>query len=299
MLKDRIHWFAALLVSMSMVTCARYSDEPAPADDRRETLCDAAARTELDHHLERATDAACRAHVRCADAASPPIGIDTSMCHPAYMERWRGRARAAVRAGHARVDSVAVEAILTSFADEACEDLVEPWNSVDFARDTLIVGEVQLGDACTDSLECASGRCDGVCVTRHVEEPIREFTFGAKLSEVCGDQRCGDNLRCVGGGSPARCVHAVLPGGVCDAESYCQQGYACTAGRCTALPTIGGTCTSSLGCLEGLCDSGLCRAGQLDETCSDSGELALLLPGNESCAEGLHCDLSHLRCIAP
>ncbi len=268
---------------------------------RSESEARVASGLELGDYLARSSEAVCDAHVRCCDRWITSVGSDTELCHPAFISRAEQRMSRAVAQQRARFDPDRAASALTRLETPDCDALGTFGHvSLTDVRDEAFVGQGALGDACIESFECRSARCrEGHCVAPQPPPPGERLVADVGEGEVCGERRCGEWLRCVGGGdTPARCVRALGSGQLCDASGRCPHGFTCSDESCTAMPTVGTPCDPRTSpCLEGLCEEGRCRPGREGESCSENEELAFLEPDSQACADGLHCDLARLRCI--
>lgn len=269
---------------------------------RSESEARDASQLGIGDYLARSSEAVCDAHLRCSDRWITEVGSDTALCHPAFVSRAEQRMSEAVTHQRARFDPDRAASALTRLENPDCDALgTFGYVSLTDVRDEAFVGLGSLGDPCTESFECRSARCgDGQCVQPEPPPSGERLVGDVEQGEICGDRRCGDRLRCVGGGeTPARCVRALGPGQLCDPEGHCPHGFTCTDESCTAMPTIGTPCDPRTSpCLEGICEDGRCRPGKDGESCSENEQLAFLDAGSEACAEGLRCDLSRLRCTS-
>ena len=218
------------------------------------------------------------------------------------------------------VTSATLEACASALNESPCEFPAGPPQACDFK------GSLPGGTACTDSLQCQSGLCEG------------QFSFnpgGESDSRMCGTCQAAANIggNCNAGGcSTGACITqdttASMPTYTCtaivqgdvgapcdDLTALCQTGLYCAAqtGTCTPLGTIGtpcgdgspgdpGGCLAPLGCVgspgAAICSSGAPGAScsrDLDCSpgvgCSVSGQCVSITWANpgEACGDAIRC----------
>lgn len=167
---------------------------------------------------------------------------------------------------------------------------------------------LDLGAACADRSECASGICEGglcraaaeldaSCSASWVCVPEARCVGGTCVplpgdGEGCDAGRCAPGHACIAGTCrPSRadgesciasaqcplgsgcnaqhlCGRYVPERSPCDARVACAPGLACVEGTCLALPSVGTDCTRTGLCAAGICDGRLCREATLGAPCA-------------------------------
>jgi len=146
-------------------------------------------------------------------------------------------------------------------------------------RETSTCGEIPgAGMPCNDIsfTSCAAGTyCDGTtCRTR------------TGMGEPCTNAvSCVAGTRCEG--TPARCLSVVASGASCGDDVACPAGTACVAAACTALPTIGESCSGA--CYRGTCVSGTCTSATVGSTCPAG---ARRFDALDPCGDGSTCRIA-------
>ena len=123
--------------------------------------------------------------------------------------------------------------------------------------------------------------------------------LGQVANQTCSPGTpCAPGMRCTLDGS---CQPVSRPNEPCETKDSCPVGFACTQGRCTALPVSGEPCSDEMPCLQGACRSGACalladgEACQTDMTSRDLCAAACYgevceRPINDLCSADTDCD---------
>jgi hypothetical protein len=173
----------------------------------------------------------------------------------------------------------------------------------------------ELGAACADATDCASGACTGgICATppppAACDDGLKngdetDVDCGGSCSACIVDQHCGTNddcttLVCADVCQPPNCTDGVRNG----TESAVDCGGSCTG--CA----VGASCTTGTDCATGSCSKGACLASTCldklqngDETDVDCGGSCSPCTATQACVKGTDCDsltcAATKRCTAP
>ncbi|RYE93564.1 MAG: hypothetical protein EOO75_04080 [Myxococcales bacterium] len=170
----------------------------------------------------------------------------------------------------------------------------------------VFVGQVAIGGACLESIECApvAGQTvycggqkfeDGPGTCMVLTSLAAGAACGGQVEGICSDGLACDGQTCValpGAGqscektfacddasncefSSRTCVAKPAPGEVCAGDFSCPEGYFCnsfvTPSTCDTLLPRGAACQVGFHCLSGRCERGLCRETDLS-SCSGPGD---------------------------
>ena len=202
------------------------------------------------------------------------------------------------------VTSATLEACASALNESPCEFPAGPPQACDFK------GSLPGGTACTDSLQCQSGLCEG------------QFSFnpgGESDSRMCGTCQAAANIggNCNAGGcSTGACITqdttASMPTYTCtaivqgdvgapcdDLTALCQTGLYCAAqtGTCTPLGTIGTPCGDGSPGDPGGCLAPLACVGSPGAATCSSGAPGASCSYDLDCSPGLGCSASG-QCVS-
>jgi hypothetical protein len=193
-------------------------------------------------------------------------------------------------------------------------------------------GSLPGGAACTDGVQCASGRCDGT-VSDSPEGPVAPFTCGTcaatvAVGQICNAAGCPADAICMTTDTTAKqptytCTALTegALGAACDGlTALCEPGLYCSAQtkECTKLGGAGATCGEQqgqgsypggcvppLGCASSMCEVGSAGAFCQSDAVCNAGLGCVPTPGSPSGActpvtwasAGQPCSQSLVRCL--
>lgn len=250
-----------------------------------------------------------------------------SFCHPEYHQtlEWltirrddpaiafdADAARRCLQAFEAAVDtceSVDCDPVYSGTADsgelcqstESCQSGLRCVGASENVCGGRCMPQLEPGEACEWSSDCASGRClEGRCVvpvpdggactdTNECEPGLACMEPGVCRALVEGDP-CGSYPPCpwgtlCHGGACTTIGPGVVPepGGPCATSDECPFPFACREGFCEPLPVIGEACSESFACLLGACSGGVCTAVPEHGDCRFSADCAAGVCGARTC----------------
>lgn len=142
------------------------------------------------------------------------------------------------------------------------------------------------GEACEESVQCASGSCTaggsscGTCAEKIAD------------GGACDDDTkvCGDDSTCAGRDSESStgtCEARKKAGAACEETDLCARGLECSEGACKAVPKLGDACEGRCAGLA-FCSESVCTAlPKVGEACL--GEYGV-------CEYGLKCNETNQKC---
>jgi hypothetical protein len=224
-------------------------------------------------------DAYCEYFVRCGAIE------DLATCRKLELDLRTGftaNERAAVAAGKVDYDGDAARRCLAGLADRSCDLTSKSYRVSAAPCAEILTGTLHDGEACGYGGECISRQCEaapcgmacciGACVGDAPPGP-------AAIDESCEAAACGDDAYC----DPDTKICVALKGRdqFCGSGAQCRYGLDCSqGGACTALPTLGQSCTGPCRDEGTICANGTC--------------VKLALAG-EACGPGAPCSRAY-RC---
>ncbi len=226
--------------------------------------CSVSSSDACDHLLQALLDG-----TRCGGYAKPLSDTDRA--------RWRTYCESVLALPDQGETASIIDACAAEEEDASCDA-----THVD-ACDRGQTGTRAVGAPCTQSSQCASGRCEasgksdgcGTCgATSLVGQPCtigtactpgdacdaKTMTCATKVYLAEGQTCDGYGLRCDDGlycqGATKTCQPKGGEGAACAGNGACRSGFACSQSVCTVLPGVGSPC------LNGACGAGLvCDSG--------------------------------------